>query len=177
MLRVRPRPLLRVRRKALERVRREPIGRVRRNGHWLAAVLMVGPVLVMPRVHGSDAVRPQLYELTTETSMPHLEENLRYANTTRRQCLALSQLTTAFPILRHPALQGCRLAADGRAGDVAQPQSLSYQLVCAGGHGTTGAAVWHLDEHRLRGTLDIKLGGKNMTFFQRITAIPLGSCS
>ena len=148
---------------------------VRRNSRWLAPGVLIVPVLVpglvMAPVQGSDADPPQLYELTTETSMPHLEENLRYANTTRRQCLAQSQLTTAFPILGHPALQGCKLENERR-----QPQSLSYQLVCTGGHGTTGAAVWHLDEHRLRGTLDIKLGGKNMTFFQRITAIPLGSC-
>jgi hypothetical protein len=155
-----------------------PASAVRCNNRWLASsvlivpVLVAAPVLVIAPVQGSDAAPPQLYELTTETSMPHLEENLRYANTTRRQCLALSQLTTAFPILRHPALEGCRLE-----GEVRQPQSLSYQLVCTGGHGTTGAAVWHLDEHRLRGTLDIKLGGKNMTFFQRITAIPLGKCS
>jgi len=134
----------------------------------------IAPLLlaaVMAPVRAFDAAAPQLYELTTETGMPHLEENLRYANTTRRQCLALSQLTIAFPILRHPALEGCKLESERR-----EPQSLSYQLVCSGGHGTTGAAIWHLGEHRIRGTLDVKLGGKNMTFFQRITAIPLGKC-
>lgn len=115
-------------------------------------------VLVMGPVRGADAVPPQLYELTTETTMPHLEENLRYANTTQRQCLVLSELATAFPILRHPALDGCKLE-----GEVRQQDSLSYQLVCTGGHGTTGTAVWHLGEHRLRGTLNVKLGGKNMT--------------
>jgi hypothetical protein len=26
------------------------------------------------------------------------------------------------------------------------------------------------------GQLDVKLGGKNMTFFQRVTAKPLGQC-
>jgi hypothetical protein len=148
------------------------MSRIPRKNRWLNRITTFLPVLVMVPVAGSDAGPSQLYELTTETSMPHLEENLRYANTTRRQCLALSQLTMAFPILGHPALQGCKLENERR-----QLQSLSYQLVCTGGHGTTGAAVWHLDEHRLRGTLDIKLGGKNMTFFQRITAIPLGSCS
>ena len=139
---------------------------------WSGSITPTLLVAVIAPVHGFDAAPPQLYELTTETSMPHLEENLRYANTTGRQCLALSQLTSAFPILDHPALEGCKLEHELR-----QPQSLSYQLVCAGGHGTTGAAVWHLDEHRIRGTLDVKLGGKNMTFFQRITAIPLGKCS
>jgi hypothetical protein len=146
--------------------------RVARKNRWLGAVARLMPVLVIVPVQGSDSAPPQLYELTTETSMPHLEENLRYANTTRRQCLALSQLTAAFPILAHPALEGCKLENERR-----QAQSLSYQLVCTGGHGTTGAATWSLGEHRLRGTLDVKLGGKNMTFFQRITAIPLGKCS
>jgi hypothetical protein len=146
--------------------------RVPRKNRWSGAIALLMPVIVMAPVQGSDAVPPQLYELTTETGMPHLEENLRYANTTWRQCLALSQLTAAFPILRHPALEGCKLENERR-----QPQSLSYQLVCAGGHGTTGNAIWHLGEHQIRGTLDVKLGGKNMTFFQRITAIPLGKCS
>src|SRR5262249_38361030 len=116
-------------------------------------------------------IESRFYELTTETSMPHLEENLRYATTTRRQCLTLAQLTTAFPILHHPALTGCTLENQTRVST-----NLSYQLVCSGGHGTTGMATWRLDEHSMRGTLDVKLGGKNMTFFQRITAIPLGRC-
>ncbi len=127
--------------------------------------------LVVAPVNGSDADAPRFYELTTETSMPHLEENLRYATTTRRQCLTLEQLAIAFPILRHPALDGCSLRNRAR-----EAVSLSYQLVCSGGHGTTGAATWHIEEHSLRGTLDVKLGGKNMTFSQRITAIPLGRC-
>ena len=146
--------------------------RVPRKNRWLSRITALLPVVVVAPLHGFDAAPRQLYELTTETGMPHLEENLRYANTTRRQCLVLSQLTSAFPILRHPALEGCKLENELR-----QPQSLSYQLVCVGGHGTTGSAVWHLGEHRIRGTLDVKLGGKNMTFFQRITAIPLGKCS
>ena len=146
--------------------------RVPLRNRRLGAIALLMPVVVIAPVHGSDAAAPQLYELTTETSMPHLEENLRYANTTRRQCLAMSQLTTAFPILQHPALEACKLENERLL-----PQSLSYQLVCTGGHGTTGSAIWHLGEHRIRGTLDVKLGGKNMTFFQRITAIPLGKCS
>jgi len=127
--------------------------------------------LVAVSVRGSDTAAPQLYDLTTETTMPHLEDNLRYTTTTQRQCLALSDFSTAFPILRHPALDGCRLEREQQ-----QPDSLSYQLICTGRHGTTGSAVWHLGDHRVRGTLDVKLGGKNMTFSQTITAIPLGKC-
>lgn len=113
----------------------------------------------------------QMYEVTTETGMPHLEENLRYTVTHERRCMAHRQLAAAFPVLSHPALQGCSLQNETRHND-----TLSYALVCEGGHGTTGEAIWQVDEHRIRGTLNVKLGGKNMTFYQRITALPLGAC-
>src|SRR5262249_41111535 len=46
----------------------------------------------------------QLYELTTETGMPHLEENLRYTTRHERVCLTHQSLSAAFPILQHPSL-------------------------------------------------------------------------
>jgi hypothetical protein len=100
--------------------------------------------------------------------MPHLEENLRYSVTHERRCLARQDLATAFPILEHASLKGCRLDHETPGQD-----SVSYLLVCDGGHGTTGDAIWQLTESRLRGTLHVKLGGKNMTFYQRLTATPV----
>ena len=76
-----------------------------------------------------------------------------------------------FPILKHPALQGCALEHERLRDDV-----LSYELVCSGAHGTTGNASWTLGERQLTGTLNVKLGGKNMTFYQTVTALPLGAC-
>ncbi|HEY4367409.1 MAG TPA: hypothetical protein VGN07_09285 [Steroidobacteraceae bacterium] len=114
----------------------------------------------------------RLYEVVTETGMPHLEENLRYTTTRERRCLAYRELGTAFPVLRSAPLKGCRLDRESHIED-----TVSYLLVCEGGHGTTGNAVWHIDEQRLSGTLNVKLGGKNMTFYQRITAISLGDCA
>ena len=104
--------------------------------------------------------------------MPHLEENLRYTITHEKHCLAHLPLATAFPILSHPALKGCRLTDESRKGE-----TVSYALACTGGHGTTGGAIWHIDERGFRGTLHVKLGGKNMTFSQHITALPLGTCT
>ena len=133
-------------------------------------VLMATPLL------GSLALASQplpsgLYEITVETNMPHLEENLRYATTHETRCLRGQDLTTAFPVLQHASLQDCRLEPEQRADGEA-----FYRLVCAGGHGTTGNAVWTFDAHRIIGTLHVKLGGKNMTFSQRWTAIPMGQC-
>jgi hypothetical protein len=132
-------------------------------------------ILIMPGpavVRATETMPARLYEITTETGLPHLEENLRYTTRHDRRCLINQPLSAVFPILDHPALQGCRLQDETRQGD-----TVSYQLVCTGGHGTTGQALWQLDEHRISGTLNIRLGGKNMTFYQRITAVPLGSCS
>jgi hypothetical protein len=114
----------------------------------------------------------RLYEVTTETGMPHLEENLRYTTKRERVCLRQQALSAAFPILDHPSLKGCRLEGETKEAD-----RVSYTLVCDGGHGTTGQATWDVGEHQIRGTLNIKLGGKNMTFYQRVTAVPLGRCA
>jgi hypothetical protein len=132
--------------------------------------LLVGLLAAAPAT-AWETFPAQMYEVTTETGMPHLEENLRYTITHEKHCMAHQQLAAAFPVLSHPALQGCSLQNEARHND-----TLSYALVCEGGHGTTGEAIWQMDEHRIRGTLNVKLGGKNMTFYQRITALPLGAC-
>lgn len=103
--------------------------------------------------------------------MPHLEENLRYLVTHETLCLAHEELLVAFPVLHETSLAGCRLDPEQRHGEV-----ISYVLVCPR-QATTGKAQWQLDERRFTGTLEVKLGGKNMTFHQRVTAVPLGECS
>jgi len=108
-----------------------------------------------------------MYEVVTETDMPHLEENLRYATRRERHCLDRHDLSTAFWMLGHASLQDCRLVKGSQ--DAA---SAIYRLQCDGGHGTTGDARWQFDADRMTGTLRVRLGGKNMTFFQRITATP-----
>jgi hypothetical protein len=122
-------------------------------------------------VRASDFLPARLYEVTIETVMPHLEENLRYTTTHAKNCITLESLATLFPILDHPVLMGCKLGAEARQAD-----SVSYRLVCSGGHGTTGNALWQLGGDQIRGRLDVKLGGKNMTFSQSVTAKPLGPC-
>ena len=129
------------------------------------------PALLACSIAASSALAPHFYDVTTVIAMPHLEENLRYATTHERRCLSRADLSSAaaFPVLRHVALSDCRLEAESREGD-----SLSYPLICEGGHGTTGSAVWRIGEHQLSGTLTVKLGGKNFTFYQRVTARLLG---
>jgi hypothetical protein len=63
---------------------------------------------------GSVPLERRLYELVTTTSMPHLEENLRYTTTREERCLGHDDLASAFSALRHPALKGCKLGNETR---------------------------------------------------------------
>ena len=125
---------------------------------------------VLPVVSAAEPMRRD-YEVVTETGMPHLEENLRYATRIERMCVDTRELAQAFWMLRDVSLQDCKLVNVNEAPD----QSL-YQLKCSGGHGTTGDARWQFTPSTVSGTLNVRLGAKNMTFYQRITAKPLGEC-
>ena len=73
--------------------------------------------------------------------------------------------------VNHPTLAGCTLGGETRTDD-----TVRFGLSCDDRHGTTGTAVWHIDKQRIRGRLDVKLGGKNMTFSQTVTARVVGNC-
>jgi hypothetical protein len=128
-------------------------------------------VFIAGSMPASATMPARLYEVVTETAMPHLEENLRYAITRENRCLAGDDLASAFPVLKWASLADCKLRDESRHDD-----AISYLLVCDGGHGTTGSASWRVSEQLMVGTLNVKLGGKNMTFFQRMTAKLLGEC-
>ncbi len=142
---------------------------IRPPSGWLACVLG-GASLAWCGLSGAAFAqdsRPRPYEVVTETDMPHLEENLRYATRRERRCIDRHDLSAAFWMLGHASLQDCRLVKTGQ-----DAGSASYRLQCNGGHGTTGDAHWQFDADRMTGTLRVRLGGKNMTFHQRITATP-----
>lgn len=103
--------------------------------------------------------------------MPHLEENLRYATTREERCVPLSELASLFPILRHPSLEGCHLGEELRLGS-----NVGYRLVCANPQVASGNARLDAAGERIAGILEVKMGGKNMTFSQRIEALRRGDC-
>lgn len=133
-----------------------------------AACLLAG---LGPAAIAADRVAPRLYEMSTETGMPHLETNLRYAVVKEKRCLSTHDLSQAFWMLGDVSLQDCKLVKA-----MEQADSAAYLLQCNGGHGTTGDAEWQFEPAGITGTLNVRLGGKNMTFFQRITAKPVGEC-
>jgi hypothetical protein len=118
-----------------------------------------------------DVFQPGTYEITVQTVMPHLEENLRYATTRERRCLLSRELSALFPILRHESLQGCSLASESRRGETTR-----YLLVCRRPEVASGSAQLNAGPGRISGALEIKMGGKNMTFGQRSDATRQGEC-
>ena len=137
----------------------------------ITRTLILVSAFTVASIPASDTAPARLYEVITETGMPHLDENLRYAVTRENRCLTAEELVSVFPILKSASLADCKLRREGPQSD-----DVSYLLVCDGGHGTTGSASWHVAERSIVGTLNVKLGGKNMTFFQRVSAKPLGQC-
>lgn len=103
--------------------------------------------------------------------MPHLEESLRYATTREQRCVQLDELAALFPILRHPSLEGCHLDDEHRRGD-----SIRYRLACASPQVASGTARLDVAGGRIAGILEVKMGGKNMTFSQRIEAVRQRDC-
>jgi Protein of unknown function (DUF3617) len=118
------------------------------------------------------SVEPGLYELTAQTILPHLEENLRYATTRHRQCLGTQEASALFPLLRHEAFAGCSLVHESSSGAEAH-----FSLRCSNPQAATGAAHFEVQSSGFQATLYVKMGGKNMTLSQRLNAPRLGACA
>jgi hypothetical protein len=135
------------------------------------ALGMVASLLCSAVWASDQGFRPGAYDITAQTVMPHLEESLRYATTRERRCLIGHDLPSVFPILRHQSLEGCKLGDAGRQGD-----TIRYLLVCRNPQVATGTARLDTGPGRITGVLEIKMGGKNMTFSQRVEAARQGEC-
>ncbi len=86
---------------------------------------------------------PRLCEVATETGLPHLEENLRYATTHSKPCIGRAQLATAFPILQHEALRGCKLDHERSAAS-----SVHLLLSCEAGNSPAAATLLGVSRSR-----------------------------
>jgi len=137
----------------------------------LTTVLMPALLLSAAASASDVTVQPGIYEIVARIVMPHLEENLRYTATRERRCLQADDLSSLFPVLQHPAFSGCKLRDEGRLGD-----AVRYLLVCQSPHVATGTAQFQISPIRITGVLDIKMGGKNMTFAQHIEATRQSGC-
>src|SRR5690606_36742573 len=145
--------------------------RIHQHLTFLVAPLL-GALVPLGALASEGMETPSLYEVVVQTTMPHLEENLRYTKTTSTQCLTQSALLVTFPVLAEDSFDECSL----KKGAYSDTQA-SCRLVCPASTGTTGTAIWQFNLTHLSGTLEVQLGGKNMTFHQRVRAKRVGECA
>ena len=89
---------------------RASLGRAR---SWLGVAVLVSASPAAPAAE--PAFPPGHYLLTAQLVMPHLEE-MRRMSTHGEQCLSGATPEALFPVLRQPALRGCRFTDGKRAG-------------------------------------------------------------
>jgi hypothetical protein len=111
------------------------------------------------------------YTLAAQTMMPHLDQ-MRLVVRHHQRCFdGGDALPSLFPVMRQPALTGCNLGLGARDG-----ARLRYVLICASTRVATGSAEILPTARGAIGKLDIRMGGKNMTFAQRVEASRRGDC-
>jgi len=138
--------------------------RIRRSG--VAVGLVALTMATMPSVQAAPGAHR--YQIAATMVMPHLEE-MRRLVVQHTRCVADDAPEALFPVMDQHALRGCRLdypqpaaQADGTRRD--------YVLVCASARVASGTARIDESGDKLTGTLAVKMGGKNMTFSQRVEA-------
>lgn len=128
---------------------------------------LVLATLVVPIA--ADAQAPSEYAIEARIDMPHLRDNPSANDTTIVACL--EEAGDVFPVLGNPAFASCSLGSSEQLGR----DSLRL-LVCSGASGTTDAALLRRGDDEVTGVLTVRMGGKNMTFAQRIRAQRRGAC-
>lgn len=124
---------------------------------FVGVCAVAGPIITIPKGN---------YQVITKTLLPHLEENLRNAITRETRCLNQQDLSSLFPILKHPSFHECGLR---KLGDL-------YSLVCKNNDAASGNAKVSIEPNRFQAQLNIKMGAKNMTMTQRTNGVKLSDC-
>lgn len=137
-------------------------------GFVTAASLLAVPARA---IDNDVTLAPGHYEVVAQTILPNLEESLRYATTRSQRCLGNEPVDTLFPILLHPAFAGCTLVRQ-----VARRDEWVFTLQCANAEAASGTANLLVEAQRFDATLDLKMGGKNMTLSQRVGGTRRGEC-
>lgn len=112
---------------------------------------------------------PGEYRIEAQIDMPHLRDNLKGTDTTDLVCV--ERAGDLFPALSNPVFAQCNLGREERLGR----DSLRL-LTCSGAGGTAGAALVRRDSDEVQAVLVVRMGGKNMTFSQRVQGQRRGTC-
>lgn len=137
----------------------------------LIILAVCASITVAAAAGARDAYHAGRYHIESQMLLPHLEE-MRRISEHQSLCVGAAEALGFFPVALQPALRGCAL--------VARPETdaaLDYVLVCKSVNGASGYARLAVDGDNVKGVLEAKMGGKNMTFSQHVTAQREGDCA
>lgn len=127
--------------------------------------LVIGIGAASPARCASEA---RSYRIAATMVMPHLDE-MRRQVTNHTRCVKDEAPDGLFPVLDQHALRGCRLDYPKMTAN-GDGERREYVLVCASARVASGTASIDDSGAALVGVLTVKMGGKNMTFSQRVEA-------
>ena len=138
----------------------------------LIALSSVIPALI---AMGSDSAEtslaPGLYQIEVRLMLPNVEHAAAPFVVTR--CVSPADLESgkAFPVLSNNPLRSCDLldyqATDG---------TISYRIACPGPNKGSAVAVFKTTANRYRGSIQMNMGGKNMTMSETQAGARIGNC-
>jgi hypothetical protein len=114
---------------------------------------------------------PGLYEVEGEVVLPNTS-NIA-SRTTVRHCVTAADLATgrAFFVLSDNPIRACALY-DFEA----HKEQVRYRIACSGPNAANALAEFALQQTHDPGTIQMQMGGKNMTMFETQHAVRVAEC-
>ena len=124
---------------------------------------------------GSDAAKslltPGLYRVEVRIGLPNVQDTAAPMVLTR--CIATDDLESgqAFFVLSDNPLKNCELLDYQPTGDTA-----TYRILCQGPNMGSAVAVFDTTDRSYHGTINMNMGGKNMTMSETQFGKRIGDC-
>ena len=126
--------------------------------------------MMLPNLVCGLELQSGLYVVESRMVLPHLDEMRRIVETRDICVRSAESLLDFFPVSQQPAMIGCRLVPLDHS-------KTDFVLRCDAINGAEGHASLQLGASHIKGRLEAKMGGKNMTFSQLIKARRRGNCN
>ncbi len=118
------------------------------------------------------AMQPGLYEIQIETNMPNMY-NQEWEPTHVKECLTESDIKSgrAYRGPRGTQYSNCELLDYKNLNN-----KITYHSVCPGPNAPSGHGTFAYTDNMFKGTVNMQMGGKNMTMVQKYTARRVADC-
>jgi len=117
------------------------------------------------------ALTPGLYQVEVRIGLPHVLDTTGAMILSR--CVAAADLDSgqAFFVLSDNPLKSCDLL-DYHPG----PDTATYRIACRGPNMGSAVAAFEITKNSYRGTINMNMGGKNMTMSETQVGKRVGDC-